>query len=77
MLRLARMYDPSGFQQDGPVAAPNPQRALDLYREAAAAGVAEAQRGADALIVALRREAALERPDGTRARDILRRSGVE
>ena len=43
-LALAQMYDPATYSPEtSPLPAPNPEQAVDWYRQAAAAGIAEAQ----------------------------------
>lgn len=74
-LVLARLYDPHGFRQGGPLSAPNRSRALDLYRQAVAGGAAGAQEALEAFRARLRSEAEGGGPAAAEAAELLRRDG--
>jgi hypothetical protein len=76
-LALARLYDPAHFRPGGAVSAANPARALDLYRDAAAASIAGAAEARSTLVERLRREAVGEGEAAARARTVLRQAGIE
>ena len=76
-MALARLYDPANFQPGSAVSAANPARALDLYRDAATAGVSGAAPARVALVDRLRREAAGQGAEADRARLVLRQAGIE
>jgi hypothetical protein len=78
MLALARLYDPASFRQGGPLSAPNPTRALELYGKAAAAGLAPATAARTALVERLKQEAAGTDPAlAERAKSALAAAGVQ
>ncbi len=76
-MALARLYDPGSFAPGGAVSAANPARALDLYRDAAAANLPGAAEARAALIANLRQDAAGEGAAADRARTVLRQAGIE
>ncbi len=78
MLALARLYDPASFRQGGPLSAPNPTRALELYGRAAGAGLAPATAARTALVERLKQEAAGTDPAlAERAKTALAAAGVQ
>jgi hypothetical protein len=78
MLALARLYDPASFRQGGPLSAPNPTRALELYGRAAAAGLAPATAARAALVERLKQEASGTDPAlAERAKAALAAAGVQ
>lgn len=76
MLQLARLYDPASFRQGGPLSAPNPSRALELYGRAATGGQADATTARTALIERLKHEATGTDAGADRARAALQAAGI-
>ncbi len=77
MLQLGRLYDPATFRAGGPLRAPNPARALDLFGTASAAGLAEAGAARTTLVERLKREAAGSSPEADNARAALAAAGIQ
>ena len=75
---LGKLYDPATFKAGGPLSAPNPARALDLFGKAAEGGSADAKTAREALVAKLKQEAAgADTTAADRAKAALRAAGIE
>ncbi len=77
MLALAKLYDPNTPPAAESVGAANPDRALDLYEQAASGGLAEAGTAREALVGKLKQEAAGTGDAAERAKKSLIGAGVQ
>ena len=77
MLALAKLYDPNTPPAAEPVSAANPDRALDLYEQAASGGLADAGTAREALVAKLKQEAAGTGEPAESAKKTLAGAGVQ